>query len=55
MAVTGIGLVAFVSRIVVRVASRRRHEQLPAVIAYAWAMACAWLLSFKLLGVEWFH
>ncbi len=55
MAVTGIGLAAFVSRIVVLGAARRRHDQLPAVIAYAWAMACAWLLSFKLLEVEWFH
>jgi hypothetical protein len=54
MAVTAIGLAAFVARIVAACASRRRHDLLPIVLAYAWAIAVAWLLCFAVLGIETF-
>ncbi len=52
MTVTAIGLAVFVARIVMICASRRRHDLMPFVVIYAWAMAVAWLLSFTILGVE---
>lgn len=50
MAGTGLGLTAFVSRLVVICIKRRRPDLGAVVATYTWAMATAWLVTFLCLA-----
>jgi hypothetical protein len=49
MTVTGVCLATFVLGIAVICILRRRQDLMPAVVAFAWAMAVTWVLSFAFL------
>jgi hypothetical protein len=55
MFVTAVGLVAFFARIITTCVLRRRHDLMPFVVAYAWAIAVTWLLSFVVLRGDTFY